>query len=62
MSTVTETSQLEIRTANIDDAQLLFDWRKDPVTQKNSINQNDFSFEQHLEWLKQSLKTRTEKY
>lgn len=37
------------------DARLLFDWRNDSETRKNSFNTDVLIYESHVEWLKNTL-------
>jgi RimJ/RimL family protein N-acetyltransferase len=46
---------MQLRTANSEDAKLLFDWANDPVTRLNSINSNQIEWEVHLNWFKSAL-------
>lgn len=46
---------LEVRVANLNDARKIYDWRSNPSVQKMSRNSAVFSFEDHCEWLIQSL-------
>ena len=39
------------------DAQLLFDWRNDPLTCKNSLKKNSVKKEDHIQWLTKSLES-----
>ena len=52
---------MKLRCAIIDDAQLLFDWRNDIETRKQSRNTDSTSWENHLLWLAKSLKMTTRK-
>lgn len=46
---------MKLRAANLDDAQLLFDWRNDPVTRAMSLSRDPVTWEGHLAWLKSAL-------
>lgn len=46
---------LTFRKATIDDAKILFDWRNDPETRRQSINTGEIIWDKHLEWFKKSL-------
>jgi RimJ/RimL family protein N-acetyltransferase len=46
---------IEIRPATINDAQLLLDWRNDPITRQNAFNSEPISLETHTEWLSRKL-------
>lgn len=48
--------QTYLREATIDDAKKLFDWRNDKITRKNSFNQDMIGWDEHCNWLKQTLK------
>lgn len=44
-----------LRPATIEDARLLFDWRNDEETRRNSINQEPVEWDGHVAWLERSL-------
>lgn len=44
-----------IRTALIDDAELLFEWSNDSVTRANSFNSKLISYYEHITWLHSKL-------
>ena len=46
---------MQLRTAIIEDAKLLFDWANDPDTRINSINSNMIVWEDHLNWFQSAL-------
>jgi RimJ/RimL family protein N-acetyltransferase len=46
---------LTLRPATQADAQLLFDWRNDPVTRRNSIDTGEVAWHDHVRWLAASL-------
>ena len=46
---------LTLRPATEADAQLLFDWRNDPVTRRNSLDTAEIVWHDHLRWLGASL-------
>jgi RimJ/RimL family protein N-acetyltransferase len=46
---------LILRPATQADAQLLFDWRNDPVTRRYSTNTGEVTWHDHLRWLSASL-------
>ena len=48
--------EIRLRHAEENDAHLLLQWRNDPTTAKNSINQNPITWEDHKAWLDASLK------
>jgi len=46
---------LTLRPANQADAQLLFDWRNDPLTRRNSVDTSQVAWPDHVRWLSASL-------
>lgn len=54
-----ESGMLSFRQATMEDADLLFIWRNDPVTRLGSHSDAEFDFESHLSWLKSSLASQT---
>lgn len=44
------------RDATIADAELLFRWRTDPTTRQQSLREEAFSYESHVQWLTQALR------
>ena len=46
---------MEFRTTVIEDARDLFEWRLDKLTQTFSFNSSEFSFSDHLQWLKRKM-------
>jgi RimJ/RimL family protein N-acetyltransferase len=46
---------LTLRPATEADAQLLFDWRNDLVTRRNSLDTGEIVWQDHLRWLGASL-------
>lgn len=44
-----------LRQVTMADAKLLFDWRNDSLTRKNSFNTGELVYEDHLKWLKKTL-------
>jgi UDP-2,4-diacetamido-2,4,6-trideoxy-beta-L-altropyranose hydrolase len=46
---------LTLRPASQADAQLLFDWRNDPMTRQNSMDTRPVAWSEHLRWLAASL-------
>jgi|SRR6218665_3149354 len=44
------------RQANINDAQLIFDWSNDQETRKNSFNSEPIEWNSHVLWFEQRLK------
>lgn len=53
MSTAPNT--VRMRTADIDDAAMLLDWRNDPVTREMSLQSDVVPLTQHLRWMASSL-------
>jgi RimJ/RimL family protein N-acetyltransferase len=47
--------KMRIRSATIDDARLLFDWRDDPVTRRASYDTGELLFDAHVAWLQATL-------
>ncbi|MEQ1664902.1 MAG: UDP-2,4-diacetamido-2,4,6-trideoxy-beta-L-altropyranose hydrolase [Bdellovibrionales bacterium] len=50
--------ETRLRKATREDAQFLYDLRKDPTTNANSITKDDFTFASHLEWLSKKIKNQ----
>jgi UDP-2,4-diacetamido-2,4,6-trideoxy-beta-L-altropyranose hydrolase len=48
-------STVELRRATLDDAELLYDWRNDPETRRNSFSSDEIPFDVHVEWLRNKL-------
>lgn len=46
---------MKLRPASIDDAQLLFDWRNEPLTQAMSVNTEPVAWDDHAKWLSTRL-------
>lgn len=44
-------AKITLRRAGMQDAQLLFDWRNDPVTRTGSLQSEPLDWEKHLRWL-----------
>lgn len=58
---MTEEASLErmpvrIRRASMEDARMLFEWRNDPETRKQSRTTNPVPWDGHVQWLQNSLK------
>ena len=47
---------VRLRPATIEDAQRLFEWRNDPQTRAQSLQQQPVAWESHLAWLQASLR------
>jgi RimJ/RimL family protein N-acetyltransferase len=47
--------RVRFRPATMDDSDLLFEWRDDPVTQANSCHHEPIDPEKHLAWLTASI-------
>lgn len=54
-STAIRSTGVTLRLATIDDAELLFEWRNDPVTRQASRNSDPIEFDSHRQWLAHSL-------
>jgi RimJ/RimL family protein N-acetyltransferase len=48
-------NNMTFRSATIEDAKHLFEWRNDPETRRQSINTDEVSWSAHLDWLERSL-------
>jgi RimJ/RimL family protein N-acetyltransferase len=46
---------LNLRLAELEDAQRLYDWQQAPETRRFAINQEPFSFDEHRRWLTDKL-------
>ncbi|WP_144223207.1 GNAT family N-acetyltransferase [Mesorhizobium amorphae] len=46
---------MKLRPASIDDAQLLFDWRNEPLTRAMSVNTEPVAWDDHVKWLSTRL-------
>lgn len=46
---------MNLRKASMGDAQILFDWRNDPVTRAASHQGAPLVYEEHVEWLNRTL-------
>jgi RimJ/RimL family protein N-acetyltransferase len=55
MALVDAAVQVNLRPVTMDDANMLFRWRNDPVTRANSRSTASVSWEDHCKWLKASL-------
>lgn len=55
MNVDTKHTELILRHASMDDAQILLDWRNDPETRASSLNHDEVGWDGHLEWLSRSL-------
>jgi RimJ/RimL family protein N-acetyltransferase len=47
--------EIKFRTVVMDDAQILLEWRNDPLTRKFSKNGQKISMKEHVKWLRTSL-------
>lgn len=52
---------LTFKPAKVEDCKLLFDWRNDEITRKNSISSDIIPFENHVKWFNESLKNKNRK-
>ena len=50
---------IRLRSATLDDAQMLWDLRMEPATRAASQQDSDFSYPHHLKWLKHTLDSPT---
>ncbi len=53
--------QFQLRPAKISDAELLYNWRNDPLTRQFSHHQEEIDFNAHYAWLKNSLHNENRK-
>lgn len=47
---------IELKSASILDAKLLFDWANDPITRESSFNEKPIEWENHCHWLENKIK------
>jgi RimJ/RimL family protein N-acetyltransferase len=47
--------EVRLRPATMNDAELLFDWRNDPLTRAQSLQRQPVEWREHLVWLANSL-------
>ncbi|MGG6231418.1 GNAT family N-acetyltransferase [Tenacibaculum sp. SDUM215027] len=47
---------INVREANLNDINLLFDWANDELTRKNSFNSHEISFKEHEQWFTSKFK------
>lgn len=50
-----EHNELSVRTATLDDCQMLLEWRNDPLTRSGSRNSELIDEKSHRKWLSESL-------
>ncbi|MDX2175700.1 MAG: UDP-2,4-diacetamido-2,4,6-trideoxy-beta-L-altropyranose hydrolase [Candidatus Sumerlaeia bacterium] len=50
------TPGIQMRPASMDDAELLLNWRNDPLTRLMSLSADEVTLEEHLRWLEGTLK------
>jgi UDP-2,4-diacetamido-2,4,6-trideoxy-beta-L-altropyranose hydrolase len=55
IATYLSAATLGLRNANSDDAVMMYSWRNDPRTREVSSNSLEFTFEEHVTWLHQTL-------
>lgn len=55
------TNSIIIRQAIESDSKNIWEWRNDPLTRKNSIDQREITWEGHCQWYAKSLKTENRK-
>lgn len=53
--------QISFRPATIQDADLLFEWRNDPETRKNSVSESQVTYPEHQAWLTKTLQNPDKK-
>ncbi len=53
------TSSLTVRSATIDDAQMMYRWRNHPSVRRVSRNSMPMAFDSHLRWLKSALQSES---
>lgn len=46
---------LKVRPAQLYDAMITYKWAMDPVVRANSINKDEFPFQQHVEWFSRKI-------
>jgi RimJ/RimL family protein N-acetyltransferase len=49
--------KLKFRKANIEDAQLYFNWANDKTVRENSFNRSEINFDQHVAWFSNKLRS-----
>ena len=49
---------ISLRPATLDDALILFAWRNDPETRRQSRNQDEILWETHLRWLERATRPK----
>jgi RimJ/RimL family protein N-acetyltransferase len=47
---------IELKSASILDAKLLFDWANDPITRESSFNENPIEWNSHCRWFENKIK------
>jgi RimJ/RimL family protein N-acetyltransferase len=48
-------SKIKLRRAIMNDSDILYQWRNDPLTRVNSYNSGEVNKEDHIKWLKSTL-------
>ena len=48
---------LNLRPVNFDDRKILFEWRNDSLTRKNSLHTETVNWEKHCQWFEKILDT-----
>ena len=51
---------LNLRPVNFDDRKILFEWRNDSFTRKNSLHTEIVNWEKHCQWFEKILRNRGE--
>jgi RimJ/RimL family protein N-acetyltransferase len=59
--TVQHNHKLQLRLANLDDAQILLEWRNNPATREASHNTVLINEDEHIQWLKRILANENRK-
>ena len=52
---------MQLRSVNINDAKLLFDWANDDMVRANAFTPEKIEWENHIEWFKKKLKSNKTK-
>lgn len=55
MNSLIEKSGIKLRKAELSDALLVYKWATDPSVRANSISQDKFSFENHINWYERKI-------
>jgi RimJ/RimL family protein N-acetyltransferase len=52
--------EISFRSITLEDTDLLLGWRNDSETRKNSIGQKEVNKKEHLQWIKNMLRSKTD--